>query len=271
ARQGEGHTEVAPEIEAAIERQRGGGQALDNGVRGQMESAFGVDFSRVNIHADNASDLLNRSLEARAFTVGSDIFFRVHTDAKAAKSAAEMNAEVYTVKHNIVFATGRYAPDTQPGRQLLAHELTHSLQQSETHFQVQRQKGGGSSTPARSSSRPLHIGEYVIVPDPKNRPSEWAPLSGYSEVRGGEILDVWFDGSNYFFYVENHGNKLKYCLPSNWFRSTRLKKAKYCGLTCPQEVMVSCFDSSFGMNLPAPRGWDRKNLTKAKKQCLEFL
>ncbi|MBO9999342.1 MAG: hypothetical protein J7641_10115, partial [Cyanobacteria bacterium SID2] len=39
ARQGEGHTEVAPEIEAAIERQRGGGQALDNGVRGQMESA----------------------------------------------------------------------------------------------------------------------------------------------------------------------------------------------------------------------------------------
>ncbi|MDC0832587.1 hypothetical protein CKA32_000476 [Geitlerinema sp. FC II] len=102
ARQSNDNTEVAPEIEAAIERQRGSGQALDNGVRHQMESAFGVDFRRVHIHTDTESDLLNRSLEARAFTVGSDIFF----------------------------SQGEYAPGSTSGKELLAHELTHVVQQS---------------------------------------------------------------------------------------------------------------------------------------------
>ncbi|PPT06367.1 hypothetical protein CKA32_000478 [Geitlerinema sp. FC II] len=102
ARQSNDNTDVAPEIEAAIERKQGSGQALDNGVRHQMESAFGVDFRRVNIHTDTESDLLNRSLEARAFTVGSDIFF----------------------------SQGEYAPGSSSGRELLAHELTHVVQQS---------------------------------------------------------------------------------------------------------------------------------------------
>jgi hypothetical protein len=77
------------------------GQSLDATTRTFMESRFGHDFSQV----------------------------RVHTDMKAAESARAVNALAYTVGHNVVFATGQYAPQTQQGHRLLAHELTHVTQQ----------------------------------------------------------------------------------------------------------------------------------------------
>jgi len=104
ARKGDGEAEAAPGIEAAIQRARGGGQALDSGVRRQMESAFGVDFGHVRIHTGSKADALNRAVNARAFTTGSDIFFR----------------------------EGEYAPGQSDGRKLLAHELTHVVQQTGT-------------------------------------------------------------------------------------------------------------------------------------------
>jgi hypothetical protein len=81
---------------------RSPGQSLDGETRGFMESRLGHDFSRV----------------------------RVHTDARAAKSARQVNALAYTVGHNVVFETGQYQPGTARGRQLLAHELTHVAQQA---------------------------------------------------------------------------------------------------------------------------------------------
>ncbi len=77
------------------------GQPLDAGTRAFMEPRFGHDFSGV----------------------------RVHTDAKAAESARSVNALAYTVGRNIVFGTGQYEPGTGEGRRLLAHELTHVVQQ----------------------------------------------------------------------------------------------------------------------------------------------
>jgi Domain of unknown function (DUF4157) len=101
ARKGEGEGEVSPEVEAAIERSRGGGQTLDAGVRRQMESAFGADFSGVRVHTGAESHSLNRAVNAIAFTTGQDIFFR----------------------------NGAYDPASSSGRELLAHELTHVVQQ----------------------------------------------------------------------------------------------------------------------------------------------
>jgi hypothetical protein len=75
-----------------------------------MESRFGHDFSGV----------------------------RVHTDAKAAESAQDLNANAYTVGSNIVFAAGQFAPETQLGRQLLSHELTHVVQQQGSPVSVAR-------------------------------------------------------------------------------------------------------------------------------------
>jgi hypothetical protein len=80
---------------------RSSGLALDAGERSFFESRFAHDFSHV----------------------------RVHTDAKAAESARSVNATAYTVGADIVFANGQYAPHTRAGRQLLAHELTHVVQQ----------------------------------------------------------------------------------------------------------------------------------------------
>lgn len=101
ARQGEGG-KASADVEAAIEAVRGGGQALDSGVRMEMEPAFGADFSGVRVHADTQADTLNRAVNARAFTTGQDIFFR----------------------------DGEYSTDSSAGRELLAHELTHVVQQS---------------------------------------------------------------------------------------------------------------------------------------------
>jgi outer membrane protein OmpA-like peptidoglycan-associated protein len=101
ARQGDGTAEVAPEVEHAINQARGGGQALDSQAREQMEPAFGTDFSDVRVHTGSEADTLNRAVSARAFTTGRDIFFR----------------------------DGEYNPGSSDGRELLAHELTHVVQQ----------------------------------------------------------------------------------------------------------------------------------------------
>jgi Domain of unknown function (DUF4157) len=93
---------VHPTVERAIQEHRGGGQPLDTGVRRQMESSLGADFSRVRVHAGSHADTLNRALSARAFTTGHDIFFR----------------------------QGAYQPGSFVGRELLAHELTHVVQQN---------------------------------------------------------------------------------------------------------------------------------------------
>lgn len=80
---------------------RSSGRPLDAPVREFMESRFGHDFSRV----------------------------RVHTGERAADSAWAVNALAYTVGSDVVFGHGRYAPHTSEGRHLLAHELTHTIQQ----------------------------------------------------------------------------------------------------------------------------------------------
>jgi hypothetical protein len=77
------------------------GHALDPATRAFMEPRFGHDFSDV----------------------------RVHTDTKAAQSAQAINALAYTVQRNIVFDHGQYAPGMSAGRSLIAHELTHVVQQ----------------------------------------------------------------------------------------------------------------------------------------------
>ncbi|MCA9239547.1 MAG: DUF4157 domain-containing protein, partial [Planctomycetales bacterium] len=58
---------------------------------------------------------------------------RVHTDGRAAASARDVSANAYTVGHNVVFGAGRFAPETHEGRRLIAHELTHVVQQSRSY------------------------------------------------------------------------------------------------------------------------------------------
>ncbi|MBD2501105.1 Rossmann-like fold-containing protein [Anabaena azotica] len=98
----DGGMAASVDVEAGIQRARGGGQPLADSIREPMEQAFGADFGGVRIHTDATSDKLNKSIQARAFTTEQDIFFR----------------------------QGEYSPGSNVGKELLAHELTHVVQQS---------------------------------------------------------------------------------------------------------------------------------------------
>jgi hypothetical protein len=89
------------EVAAVRDVVRSPGQPLDSGTREFMESRFGHDFSRV----------------------------RVHTDTRAAESARSIGARAYAVGSDIAFGENEFAPATYRGRELLAHELTHTIQQ----------------------------------------------------------------------------------------------------------------------------------------------
>ncbi|NEP50137.1 MAG: DUF4157 domain-containing protein [Moorea sp. SIO3C2] len=97
----EGGMAVTPELESTINRARGGGQPLDAGLQRSMGQALGADLSGVKIHTDAQADQLNQSIQAKAFTTGQDVFFR----------------------------QGAYDPGSRGGQELIAHEMTHVVQQ----------------------------------------------------------------------------------------------------------------------------------------------
>jgi hypothetical protein len=99
---GEGNNYANDSISAQIESGRGKGNALNGDTKSFMESAFRADFSGVHIHTGTDAAQMSRELNAQAFTVGSDIYFN----------------------------SGKFAPDTSAGKQLLVHELTHTIQQT---------------------------------------------------------------------------------------------------------------------------------------------
>lgn len=104
---------ASSDLEASIQRLRGSGQPLDDSIRLPMEQAFGADFSQVRVHADAQSERLNRSISAQAFTTKNDIFFR----------------------------QGAYQPTNKEGQELIAHELTHVVQQDKQDIrQIKTQK-----------------------------------------------------------------------------------------------------------------------------------
>lgn len=92
---------INDEISQRINSKRGGGSGLDGAVQASAGSQMGYDFSGVRVHTDSESDQLNKSLGAKAFTTGSDIYFSANS----------------------------YNPGTSEGQELIHHELTHVVQQ----------------------------------------------------------------------------------------------------------------------------------------------
>jgi len=140
----DGPTEAPPIVHDVL---RSAGQPLDPATRRFMEPRLGHDFGRV----------------------------RVHADSKADESARAVNALAYTVGQDIVFASGRHAPSTREGRELIAHELTHVVQQAgsitgsklavadksdalevEAEHIAGRVLNSGTAAPAGRSSEKLH-------------------------------------------------------------------------------------------------------------------
>ena len=105
-------TQIAsPSVESNLNASTGKGNSLPESTRTQMESSFGADFSNVRIHNDSPAVQMSKNLHAQAFTRGNDIYFNA----------------------------GKYDTNSQGGNHLLAHELTHVIQQSKKNQNIQKQ------------------------------------------------------------------------------------------------------------------------------------
>ena len=107
---GDGQPAVSDRAAGAIQSSAGRGSPLDGNTQSFMSSRMGSDFGAVKIHTDGEAVQLSRELNAKAFTVGKDIYFN----------------------------EGQYQPDIESGRHLLAHELTHTVQQTGSSPVVQK-------------------------------------------------------------------------------------------------------------------------------------
>jgi hypothetical protein len=108
---------VTTSVAANIHAMNGGGSPLSNSTRAFFEPRFGADFSHV----------------------------RVYTDSRATQTASSINAKAFTVGHNIAFGTGQYTPESREGMQVLAHELTHVVQQNGSQVQPAQPRATGQA------------------------------------------------------------------------------------------------------------------------------
>jgi len=127
--QAKGTPELSDDAEQKIQQMRGQGDPLPKGVRQETENKIGADFSAVRIHNNSAANDINKQINARAFTLGNDIYF----------------------------ASGEYSPTTASGKKLLAHELTHVVQQNSLVQRVVQRSAGTSQRDPDGVSEDLII------------------------------------------------------------------------------------------------------------------
>ncbi len=136
-------TQSAGEIDSYVGSLSSSGQQLPQSSRNFFEPRFGHDFSGV----------------------------RVHNDAAAAKSAESINALAYTTGNNIVFNSGQFSPGSAGGDRLLAHELTHVIQQQTTQPTASLQKAPGLSNPQPPPSTEM---KQSVTENISNAPPQYA-------------------------------------------------------------------------------------------------
>ncbi|MFC1603744.1 DUF4157 domain-containing protein [Planctomycetota bacterium] len=112
---------VSPDFTSRIQTMKGSGQPLTDSTRSYFEPRFGRDFGRV----------------------------RLHTDSRSAETAQEINARAFTTGRDVAFGRGQYSPETTTGKKLLAHELTHTIQQGASSKTIQADFAVRPTTPHR--------------------------------------------------------------------------------------------------------------------------
>lgn len=119
---------VSGEVESKINSAKSGGQSLSAKTQADMGGAMGADFSKVKVHTDQTADQLNRSMQSRAFTTGPHVFFKKN----------------------------EFNPSNSSGQELLAHELTHTVQQGASP-QVQQQALPQQQAEPNNTGMPLQL------------------------------------------------------------------------------------------------------------------
>jgi hypothetical protein len=150
-------TSASPSIENNLSATKGSGSALPSQTRHEMENSFGTDFSQVKIHHDNTAAEMSEGLNAQAFTHGNDIYFN----------------------------SGKYDTGSQEGKHLLAHELTHTVQQGGG---VKRKTGPAPANPAVVPKLFPQSSEVVNIASGQFLPSE--KVKAEITAAGASGLDV---------------------------------------------------------------------------------
>ncbi|MFK7775843.1 MAG: DUF4157 domain-containing protein [Saprospiraceae bacterium] len=127
-----GDTSASPTLTNQLAQSKGTGTSLSADSNSMMSKKIGYDFSKVKVHTGNQANQMNQSLNAKAFTHGSDIYFN----------------------------KGQYNPNSFAGQHLLAHELTHVVQQSDGHQKIQRQ---AAAAPPATAPTPAPRQDVVYI------------------------------------------------------------------------------------------------------------
>ena len=157
-------------LQSDISATKGNGSALPSAARANMESAMGADFSNVKIHTDNKANELSRGLKAQAFTHGNHIYFN----------------------------SGKYDPQNQKGQHLLAHELTHTIQQG-----ASTSKGGTISKKEGTIQRYPQAGEVLPATEKQNK--YYSHRNDIVDIKGKSTFSPETGLANYIASLwENH-------------------------------------------------------------------
>ena len=155
-----GGGEASSDLESSIQSARGSGHPLDAGLQEKMGQAMGADFSGVKVHTDSQSDQLNQSIQAKAFTTGQDVFFR----------------------------QGAYEPSSRDGQELIAHELTHVVQQNPVTDVNRRMIRRTDSKKALQSSMDINVQPKLLVTAAKFKAA--TPKKGLGNARSKELEEI---------------------------------------------------------------------------------
>jgi Domain of unknown function (DUF4157) len=161
-------------LESTLNNTKGTGNNLHPNVRREMETGIGADFEQVKIHTDGKAVQMSESLNAKAFTYGNDIYFN----------------------------QGQYNPEADSGKHLLAHELTHVVQQNNGLNRKMVQRGGGKDDP------PRFITYSIFVPAGTQTLREMYDLFEI-RVYGKVVGDDW-ECNDFCDMTKNRGKQIRF-------------------------------------------------------------
>ena len=203
---------VSSSFAASLNASKGSGSPLPHGTRSFMENAFSADFSRVKIHTNGQASEMNKEIHARAFTYGNDIYFN----------------------------EGQYFPNSDSGKSLLAHELTHTVQQKsgkliQRYFEANGSGGTGTGNNYRVSddlTAAVKVGypNHDLYAEAGKAADSTRMLAGV----GSGIMLVE-EGSTFDFYQGTTKKNLKKVVPLNVQNLTSgddMKISDDCGTSC---------------------------------------
>ncbi|MGC9524638.1 MAG: eCIS core domain-containing protein [Limnospira sp.] len=188
--------EVSADFESSLRREKGGGQPLDENLQSQMGRAMGANFGGVRIHQNSQANQLNQSIQAKAFTTGQDIFFK----------------------------QGEYRPESRGGQKLIAHELTHVVQQGRSKIQS---KKDDNSTATTGSLLTLQRKTYTVKDTAHARDENNKSHKKYNPGDSVEISDdetkhkIDQAGNNRWYRIKDDNGKDSE--PPRYIRATRLQ------------------------------------------------